>query len=99
MVRADEGEGAPKLTPREREVLRLLMRGLLDKEATDRLGVSVGTVRVYRKRIMGKLGTRGLVRSALVAWRLGQLDMEALADEVMAERGAAGPVPRHRLPA
>jgi len=43
------------LTPREREVLPLLVRGLLNKQAAVELGISEYTVQVHRGHIMRKM--------------------------------------------
>ena len=75
------------LSPRELDVLGLLARGLTDKEAALSLDISHGTVRVYRDRVENKLGVKGSVLCAIVAWRRGDLDLDAIADEV--ERRAA----------
>jgi len=72
------------LSTRERQVLLALCRGLYDKEVAEELGVSLGTVRVYRKRIGDKLRVRGLVPWALVAWKLGMIDLEPVARDAMA---------------
>jgi FixJ family two-component response regulator len=43
------------LTPREREVLALLVRGLLNKQAGFELGITEYTVQVHRAHIMRKM--------------------------------------------
>ena len=43
------------LTPRERQVLALLVRGLLNKQAAFELGITEYTVQVHRGHIMRKL--------------------------------------------
>ena len=48
------------LTPRETEVLRLVVSGLLNKEIADRLGVSLTTVISHRKNLTAKLGFRSV---------------------------------------
>lgn len=56
------------LTPREREVLKLVAEGNSNKKVADKLGISVRTVEHHRLNIMKKLGvtnTAGLVRHAL----------------------------------
>jgi len=58
----------PRLTKRERDVVRLLSEGLSSKEIAGRLGLTPKTVDGYRSAIMAKLGVRnvaGLVRYAL----------------------------------
>jgi FixJ family two-component response regulator len=43
------------LTPREREVLALLVRGLLNKQAAFELGITEYTVQVHRAHVMRKM--------------------------------------------
>jgi FixJ family two-component response regulator len=43
------------LTPREREVLPLLVRGLLNKQAAFELGITEYTVQIHRGHIMRKM--------------------------------------------
>ena len=65
------------LTPREREVLRLLALGHTNQEIAERLIVSVRTVESHRAHVMTKLRvtTRaGLVRAALEAGLLAEED-------------------------
>ena len=51
--------GKNKLSLREEEVLRLLVKGYLGKEIAARLEISVKTVETYRARITEKLGISG----------------------------------------
>lgn len=53
---APSGEAA--LAPRERQVLDELVRGLLYKEIADTLGISMGTLHTYIRRIYEKLHVR-----------------------------------------
>lgn len=46
------------LTPRERQILDQLARGLSSKEIARELGISPATVDVHRNRILGKLNVR-----------------------------------------
>jgi FixJ family two-component response regulator len=48
-------ERIARLTPRERDVCRLVARGLLNKQIADELGVSQQTVKIHRGRVMRKL--------------------------------------------
>jgi len=62
------GAAGPDLSPREREVLRLVAEGKTTKQAAAQLGVSVRTVDAHRASIMRRLGihdTAGLVRYAI----------------------------------
>ncbi len=49
-----------QLSPREVEVLVLLVQGLINKEIADRLNISLTTVISHRKNITEKLGIRSL---------------------------------------
>lgn len=49
-----------RLTPRERDVLRLLARGQQLREIAQQLDISPRTVEVYKARMMEKLGCRTL---------------------------------------
>lgn len=56
------------LTNREREILTLIARGLLNKEIGAQLGISVRTVEAHRDSVVRKLGIRsaaGLTRFAM----------------------------------
>lgn len=48
------------LTPREREVLPLVVRGLLNKQAAARLGISSITLQIHRTNIMRKMAADSL---------------------------------------
>ncbi len=58
----DENE---KLTPREKDVLRLLASGYIYKEVADQLDISMETVRTYVKRICIKLHVRSKVEAII----------------------------------
>ena len=45
-----------KLTPREFEVMQLVITGMLNKQVGGELGVAEKTVKVHRGRLMQKLG-------------------------------------------
>ena len=50
-----------ELSPRETEVLRLVAKGLMNKEIADRLNISINTVLSHRKNLTAKLGDRDIV--------------------------------------
>ena len=59
MLVEEPERGKNKLSLREEEVLRLLVKGYLGKEIAARLEISVKTVETYRARITDKLGISG----------------------------------------
>lgn len=67
----EESELSVNLTAREREVLRLLARGLSNKVIALRLGISDATVKVYVKAILRKLGLRTRTEAAVWATQHG----------------------------
>ncbi len=48
------------LTPREHDVLRLVVAGRLNKQIAADLGMAEKTVKVHRGRVMAKMGTRSV---------------------------------------
>jgi FixJ family two-component response regulator len=59
------------LTAREREVLALVVAGLLNKVVADRLGVAEATIKVHRGRVMEKMGAASLADLVRMGERLG----------------------------
>lgn len=59
------------LTPREREVIRLVARGKLNRVIADELGIGVRTVKLHRQHAMGKLGVGSVAELALFAAEAG----------------------------
>lgn len=53
-----------ELTEREREVMRLVVEGLLNKLIADRLDISVRTVEVHRARVFDKMEVKSAVELA-----------------------------------
>lgn len=61
---------ARALTPREAEVLRLVVRGLLNKQVAAELGISEKTVKVHRARVMQKMRADSMADLVRMAGRL-----------------------------
>jgi FixJ family two-component response regulator len=60
------------LTPREREVFRLVAAGLANKETAADLGISDVTVGVHRSQVMRKMKARSLAELVRMADKLGK---------------------------
>jgi FixJ family two-component response regulator len=59
------------LTPREREILALVVDGLMNKQIAAETGIAEITVKIHRGRIMKKMATRSLAELVRMAERLG----------------------------
>jgi FixJ family two-component response regulator len=64
---------AAALTPREKEVFRLIARGKLNKQIAYDLGTSERTIKAHRHAVMEKLKARSLAELVLIAQQLGSL--------------------------
>ena len=74
---AAEPEASPAsepLSPREIEVLRLVVQGLLNKQIADRLRIALTTVISHRRNIMQKLGLRSVSALTIYAVTKGYVD-------------------------
>jgi DNA-binding NarL/FixJ family response regulator len=63
----DQAERLKSLTPREREVLGLIVRGYQNKESASALGISVRTVEAHRDSLMRKLGVKSVAELTRLA--------------------------------
>jgi FixJ family two-component response regulator len=59
------------LRPRERDVLRLVVSGLLNKQVAAEIGTSETTVKVHRGQLMRKMGADSLPELVRMAERMG----------------------------
>ncbi len=72
---ASRGENQlAQLTPREREVLRLIALGYTNRQIADKLCISVRTVETHRSNLTDKLGTRSRAQLVRIAREHGLLD-------------------------
>jgi len=69
MVRAHIG----KLTPREREVFELVVRGKANKQIANALGCTERTIKAHRQRVMEKTQVQSLAELVTLAERAGVL--------------------------
>jgi FixJ family two-component response regulator len=60
-----------KLTPREREVMALVVGGLLNKQVALELGTVEKTVKVHRARVMAKMEVESLAELVRLAEKVG----------------------------
>jgi RNA polymerase sigma factor (sigma-70 family) len=59
------------LTPREREVLPLVVSGLPNKQIAAEIGTSEPTVKVHRSQLMRKMGANSLAKLVRLAEKIG----------------------------
>jgi FixJ family two-component response regulator len=59
------------LTPRELEVMALVVTGMLNKQIAFKLGTVEKTVKVHRARVMDKMGVDSIVELVRIAERVG----------------------------
>jgi FixJ family two-component response regulator len=65
------------LTPREQQVLPLLVRGLRNKQAASKLGITEYTVQVHRGHIMRKMEADSFATLVKIANKLNPESSEA----------------------
>lgn len=67
------GSAQSVLSPREREVVELLARGLTGEQVASRLGISPATVRVHIRNAAGKLGASTRMQAVALAVARGEV--------------------------
>ena len=68
---------SPRITPRQRQVLKLVARGQTTREIAAQLGLSPRTVDTHRADLMSRLGVRDAIGLLREATRLGLIDLSA----------------------
>jgi DNA-binding NarL/FixJ family response regulator len=71
LVRAHATDADAQLTPREHDVLELLVDGAPNKEIARRLGIAASTVKFHVRSIADKLGADGRAEAVAYALRRG----------------------------
>ena len=75
-AQAPEDEAFDSLTPREREILKLIAEGYSNKEISDALSIAVKTVMAHRANLIEKLDIHNLSKLVQFAIRVGLLPMQ-----------------------
>jgi RNA polymerase sigma factor (sigma-70 family) len=78
------------LTPRERQVFALVVRGLLNKQIAHELGTSERTVKAHRHMVMQKCGVRSVAELVMIAERTGILPTDAVLAKAVRVNGRHG---------
>lgn len=78
----EESQKIGVLTPRQRQVLRLLAEGRTQKEIASIIDVSARTVEFHKYELMRRLAVRSNAELMAVAARHGLIDMEQLDDRL-----------------
>lgn len=73
----DEQSRIDSLTPRERQVFDLLIRGLAGKQIASRLGVSYRTMEKFRANVMRKTDAGSVAGLVQIGVRLGLIEPDA----------------------
>jgi FixJ family two-component response regulator len=88
---------ADTLTPREREVMVLVVRGRLNKQVAAELGTVEKTIKVHRARVIEKMGVESLAELVRMAEKLGMFSPE-IGTNAAHPAAATAPHPRPFAP-
>jgi DNA-binding NarL/FixJ family response regulator len=72
----DAGLAPPGLTPRETDVLRLMVAGLSNRQIGEALHVTEGSVKFYVNKILSKLGVADRTQAVTAAIRRGIIHLD-----------------------
>ena len=65
-------QGRAHLSPRERQVLTLVIAGKLNKQIEHELGTTERTIKAHRHNLMGKLNARSFVELLAIVEQAGR---------------------------
>ena len=71
-------KSSSELSPREKDVLRLMVKGMINKEMAETLGISATTVIFHRNNICEKLQTRSIGKLTIFAVLSGIIDINEI---------------------
>jgi FixJ family two-component response regulator len=71
LQRRDVRDRLATLTPRELDVLKGVIAGMLNKQIAAQFGTTEGTVKVHRGRVMEKMGATSVAELVILAQRAG----------------------------
>jgi len=68
--------GSRRLTPRQRQILRLLAQGLSNPDIAARLGIRPATVQLHVRQILRRLGAVSRTQAVVLGYRLGLVHLD-----------------------
>jgi FixJ family two-component response regulator len=74
------------LTPREKQVFALVVRGMLNKQIAHEMGTSERTVKAHRHMVMEKCGVRSVAELVMIAERTGIMPADGVPARKSAQR-------------
>ena len=81
-VEAQSSDGCLLVTPREREVLGLLVAGMRNRTIGAVLGITEATVRAHVKHLFRKLDVHTRTAAVATALRLGLVELSPTRDDI-----------------
>jgi len=73
-----DGDLSERFSSRELEIIRLVARGIGNKQIAETLGVSLSTVRGYLEQVFAKLNAASRTEAVVTALRVGLIEMDDL---------------------
>ncbi len=80
-VKVEQKKLVEPLTPREKEILRLVASGMSNKEIADKLYLSLRTVKAHLSNIFNKMEVASRSEALVTALKLGIISLEDVAQE------------------